>query len=69
MNVERLKDKIKESGITMTSLAIQTGISRETLYNRLSNPDFRLSETVELARVLHMTPEERYQIFFGEEVN
>ena len=69
MNVIKLREKIKESGITFTALAQKTGMSRETLYNRLNNPNFRLSETVALAKALHLSEDERIEIFFDDKVN
>ena len=38
-DIEALKDKIKDSGMKMTSIAEKSGIVRETLYNRLSGRD------------------------------
>lgn len=64
-----LKTKIKESGITITSIAKKSGMSRETLYNRLKGKgEFNASEIVVLTEILHMNKEERDEIFFGEDV-
>ena len=63
-NINLLKTKISESGIKMTILSEKTGISRETLYNRLNeNGEFKASEIVALTSALKLTKEERDKIF------
>ncbi len=63
-NINLLKTKISESGIKMTILSEKTGISRETLYNRLNeNGEFKASEIVALTSALNLTKEERDKIF------
>ena len=48
----------------MTILSEKTGISRETLYNRLNeNGEFKASEIVALTSALNLTKEERDKIF------
>lgn len=64
-NIELLKEKISDSGITMTALSKKSGIVRETLYNRLSGVgDFTASEIVGLTDSLKLTKAEREEIFF-----
>lgn len=66
-NIELLKYKIKDSGMTMVAIAEKSKMSRETLYNRLNmEGEFKASEIVGLTSVLHLTKEERDQIFFAE---
>ena len=66
-NIELLKQKIKESGMTMVAIAEKTGILRETLYNRLNQEsEFKASEIAALTLALHLTKEERDAIFFAE---
>ena len=63
-DINLLKTKISESGIKMTILSEKTGISRETLYNRLNeNGEFKASEIVALTSALNLTKEERDKIF------
>lgn len=54
-NVELLKEKIKESGMSISFLTEKMGVGRETFYNRMNNPDFRASEIVSLTRILRLT--------------
>lgn len=66
MRQDLLKEKIDESGKTMTHLANILGITREALYNKLAGEsEFKISEMNALIRDLRLTKEERDQIFFG----
>lgn len=66
---ELLREKMTDSGMTVTAIARKSGILRETLYNRLNGKsEFSASEIVSLTNVLHMSKEERDEIFFGEKV-
>ena len=66
---ELLKEKIRDSGMTMIAISSKSGILRETLYNRLNGKgDFTASEMMSLAKVLNLTNAERDAIFFAEKV-
>ena len=70
INTKLLEKKISDSGMTMVSLAEKTGISRESLYNKLKeNTEFKASEIFSLSKVLRLSTRERYAIFFDSEVN
>jgi DNA-binding phage protein len=63
-NIDALKEKIAESGITMANIAKKSGMNRVTLYNRLSGiGEFTASEIVGLSDTLKLTKAEREQIF------
>lgn len=65
-----LKEKIKESGMTVKAIAEKSGILRETLYNRLKGSgEFTASEIVSLTRVLHLSMADRDKIFLNEKLN
>lgn len=69
VNLEQLKKAIQDSGITMTALSRKSGVSRETLYNRLRGiGEFTASEIVGVSEALHLSLNEREHIFFAEEV-
>lgn len=69
-NISDLKEKIKNSGMTMTSIARKSSISRETLYNRLNGiGEFTASEIVGLTNALKLTRQERDNIFFNKKLN
>ena len=62
-NVDLLKEKIKDSGMTVSAIADKSGILRETLYNRMRSGNFYASEIVALTGVLNLTRKERDDIF------
>ena len=67
--IELLRQKMKDSGMSMTAIAKKSGILRETLYNRLNGiGEFTASEIVGLTEALHLTTDEREKIFFAHEV-
>lgn len=66
---ELLKQKIDESGMTIVAIAEQSGILRETLYNRLKGiGDFTASEMTGLSRALKLNKRDRDAIFFAPKV-
>lgn len=64
-----LKKTIADSGITMTALALKSGIERATLYNRLNGVgEFTASEIEGLSDALKLKTSERNSIFFAKKV-
>lgn len=64
-NLDLLRDKITESGMTKTAIARKIGMKRVTFYNRLSGKsEFNASEIRNLTLVLHLSKVERDAIFF-----
>lgn len=66
-NINLFKKKIYDSGMTVTAIARKTGISRETLYNRMKLGDFRSTEIFSLTKVLQLSQDERDHIFFAND--
>lgn len=65
-DVEKLKSRFKDTGMTVTAIAEKSGILRETLYNRLNgDADFKASEITALTKTLRLTKDERDDIFFA----
>lgn len=63
-NIEMLRSKMSESGMTVKAIAEKSGILRETLYNRLKGSgEFTASEIVALSNALHLSTDERDEIF------
>lgn len=62
---DRLKEVIKDSGMTITAIAKKSDIKRPTLYYKLSKDtaDFTGSEIQALSKVLRLTKAQREQIF------
>ena len=65
VNIELLKSKIKDSGMTITAICEKSGIKRQTLYKRYDNPKFLIQEVDALAKTLHLTKRDINQIFFA----
>lgn len=70
VNINLLKNKIQDSGMTITAISKKSGILRETLYNRLNGRgEFTASEIVSLTQVLNLSRVERDQIFLETKLN
>lgn len=70
MNTTLLLDKINSSSISKSDIAELLGLTRQGLYNKLSGKkDFKASEVKKLADILHLTSEERDNIFFADYVD
>mgnify|MGYP005784646711 FL=1 len=70
VDINALKEKIKDSGMTITAISKKSGILRETLYNRINGiGEFTASEIVGLTQALHLSKSERDQIFLGKKLN
>ena len=69
VNVELLKHEISELGITKIKLAEVCGFSRQTLDNKLANPDtFTATDVYALAGALRLSKERAMEIFFAPDV-
>lgn len=69
-DIEMLKKKMEESGMTFSSIASKAGMVRETLYNRINGRgEFTASEIVGLTSALKLTVSERNLIFLNEKLH
>lgn len=68
-DIELLKKKIRDSGMTVTAISRKSGILRETFYNRLKGSEFTASEIVAITKVLNLSKEDRDKIFLNEKLN
>lgn len=69
-DVKKLKEKIRDTGLTMTAIGRRTGITRETLYNKINGTsEFKASEIAAVSDILQLSNEERDKIFFAHTVN
>ena len=70
VNIELLKDKIEDRGISIVKLSEKSGIDRATLYNRFNGKgEFTASEIVGITDALRLSNNERDSIFLLENVN
>jgi len=66
-NTGILKNKIKESGLSITFIARKIGISREYLYQKINGAvEFKQSEIETLKFLLRLSNNEREAIFFDK---
>lgn len=63
-DTKALRRAIEARGLTVSSLARVIGMKKQTLYNRMNDPDFRASEIEAIAKALDFSLEERDEIFF-----
>ena len=68
-DLNALRQRMADSGMTVKAIAQKSGILRETLYNRLNGTtEFNASEILALSDTLRLTVKERDTIFFAREV-
>lgn len=65
-NTEMLKKAIADSGLKIGFLAKSCGMSRSSLYNKMSGSvDFSATEIVKLSSTLGLSRKQRDDIFFN----
>ena len=68
MNTKLLKEKIEEIHIPLSSIAERRGISRNTLYLKLSGKrPLKMSEATKIGEILRLTNKEKTDIFLAGE--
>lgn len=68
-DIELLKERIDDSGMTIKAICEKSGILRETFYNRLKGGEFTASEIVGLTKTLRLSRSDRDKIFLNEKMN
>ena len=69
MNVNKLKGKITERGLSIKKLAGMIGVDRSSLYRKLGNAEkITIGEASKMKDALELTNEEASDIFFGNNV-
>lgn len=67
VDINKLRDVMDDSGMTVVAIASKSGILRETLYNRLAGKgEFTVSEIEGLTDALHLSVGQRNDIFFAK---
>ena len=68
VNINKLKGKIVENGLTIDKLADLINIDRSTIYRKLSNKGetFTIKEATMIAQVLHLSADDINAIFFDQ---
>ena len=67
VNVNKLRGKIVENGLNMSTLAIKLEIDRSTLYRKVNSEGDKLTikEANEIVEILNLDYQEAMAIFFG----
>ncbi len=66
MDLKKLNKCIDDSRIPIAAIAEELGLSRQSLYLKLSGErDFKSSEVTKLSKMLRLTDEEKLSIFFA----
>lgn len=69
VNVNKLKGRIVECGITVAELADKIGVDPSTLYRKLNNAEsFTLKDADFIVKVLGLSKEDAVSIFFSQYV-
>lgn len=64
-----LRETIDSSGMSITFISNEIGISREALYKKISNTtEFKASEITKLSKILNLSNRARDVIFFDTKV-
>jgi predicted transcriptional regulator len=68
VNVNKLRGKIVEHGMTIDVFAESAGISRATMFRKLSQDgeDFTISEADAIVKALHLSKDDANAIFFSQ---
>lgn len=68
VNVNKLKGKLTELGMTVTDLAALMGYDKSALYRRIRNngASMTIDEANTIIRVLQLTKDEAVSIFFSQ---
>lgn len=68
VNVNKLKGKMVENGVSVESLAEQMGLSKSTLYRKLQNPDeiMLIKDANSIIRILGLSADDAVSIFFNQ---
>lgn len=69
VNVNKLRGKIVERGLTIEDVAEAMGINRSTLYRKLQMPNnITIGEANAICKILNLTSKEAIDIFFSSDV-
>jgi plasmid maintenance system antidote protein VapI len=67
MNIRKLKGKMVEKGLTVGNLAAEMGVTKSTMYRKLSaGKKITVEDAQKIKESLNLTGDEARDIFFGE---
>lgn len=65
MNVNKLKAKLVENGLNVESFARKLGLNPQTVYNKMNNDGFKMTEARKIGEILNLSSTELCEIFFA----
>ena len=65
MNVNKLKAKLVENGLNVETFARKLGLNRQTVYNKMNNDGFKMTEARKIGEILNLSSTELCEIFFA----
>lgn len=69
-NVNRLREVVDKSGMSIVAISQKIGITREGFYKKLNGEtEFKASEIISLSKVLGLSKLDRDKIFLPNKVN
>lgn len=69
MNKAKLRGKMAEHNMTGSMLAEAIGLNRVTLYDKMNgHAEFKLAELYAIIKVLELSADDIFTIFFADEV-
>lgn len=70
VNINKLKGKVVEQGMTIETLAHKIGIDKSTLYRKMNNKGetFTIKEASLICKILNLSGQEATAIFFSQYV-
>lgn len=66
LNVNMLKGRMVEKGITVSELSKELNINQATFYRKMKNNSFKIFETDIIMNTLQLSPSEANKIFFAK---
>lgn len=65
MNVNKLKAKLVENGLNVEAFARKLGLNPQTVYNKINNDGFKMTEARKIGEILNLSSTELCEIFFA----
>lgn len=65
MNVNKLKAKLVENGLNVEAFAWKLGLNPQTVYNKMNNDGFKMTEARKIGEILNLSSTELCEIFFA----
>ena len=65
MNVNKLKAKLVENGLNVETFARKMGLNPQTVYNKMNNDGFKMTEARKIGEILNLSSTELCEIFFA----